>query len=132
MMVQKQFYKAFGLLYEEMKNALNLYQKEAFYRWLNGETTLNEEKFEVVHQPKSRRRKKRYIEETDAIWDTAKKEAEHLRGKQLQHFRTVYRLISMLACCSLLLILLLTVSWLPPYAAPEKRVERASTITARP
>ncbi len=34
MMVQKQFYKAFGLLYEEMKNALNLYQKEAFYRLL--------------------------------------------------------------------------------------------------
>ncbi len=34
MMVQKQFYKAFGLLYEKMKNALNLYQKEAFYRLL--------------------------------------------------------------------------------------------------
>ncbi len=102
-----------------MQNEMKETKKEAFYRWLNGEVTLNEEKFEVVHQPKSRRRKKRYIEETDAIWDTAKKEAEHLRGKQLQHFRTVYRLISMLACCSLLLILLLTVSWLPPYAAPE-------------
>lgn len=34
MMVQKQFYKAFSLIYEEMKVALNLYQKEAFYRLL--------------------------------------------------------------------------------------------------
>lgn len=34
MMVQKQFYRAFGLLYEEMKKALNIYQKEEFYRLL--------------------------------------------------------------------------------------------------
>ena len=47
---------------------------------------LSEEKFEVVHQPKSLKRKKRYIEETDAIWDKAHQEAERLRGKQLQHF----------------------------------------------
>ena len=42
-----------------MQNEIKETKKEAFYRWLNGETTLNEEKFEVVHQPKSRRRKKR-------------------------------------------------------------------------
>jgi len=94
-------------------------KKEAFYHWLNGETTHNEEKFEVVHQPKSLRRKKRYIEETDAIWDMAHQEAERLRGKQLQHFRFFYRLVAMVACCSLLLILLLTVSWLPSYADPN-------------
>ncbi len=102
-----------------MQNQTNEPKKEAFYRWLNGETALSEEKFEVVHQPKSIRRKKRYIEETDAIWDMAHQEAERLRGKQIQHFRTVYRLISLIACCSLLAILLYTVSFLPPYAAVD-------------
>lgn len=34
MMVQKQFYMAFDLLYRAMKNVLHLYQKEAFYRLL--------------------------------------------------------------------------------------------------
>lgn len=94
-------------------------KKEAFSRWLNGESIHNEEKFEVVHQPHSLRRKKRYIEETDAIWDRAHEEAERLRGKQLQHFRFFYRIVSLVACCSLLLILLLTVSWLPSYADPD-------------
>jgi len=102
-----------------MQNQTNEPKKESFYRWLNGETALSEEKFEVVHQPKSIRRKKRYIEETDAIWDMAHQEAERLRGKQIQHFRTVYRLISLIACCSLLAILLYTVSFLPPYAAVD-------------
>ncbi len=104
---------------EVMQNQGKETKKEAFYRWLNGETVHNEEKFEVVHQPKSLRRKKRYIEETDAIWDKAHQEAERLRGKQLQHFRFFYRLVSLIACCSLLLILLLTVSWLPSYADPN-------------
>lgn len=102
-----------------MQNQTPKTKKETFYSWLNGETTLREEKFEVVHQPKSRRRKKRYIEETDAIWDMAHQEAERLRGKQIQHFRTVYRLVSMIACFSLLAILLYTVSFLPPYAATD-------------
>ena len=102
-----------------MQNQNKKNKKEAFYNWLNGETTLSDEKFEVVHQPKSGRKKKRYIEETDAIWDMAHQEAERLRGKQIQHFRTVYRLISMVACCSLLAILLYTVSFLPSYAAVD-------------
>lgn len=102
-----------------MQNQTNESKKESFYRWLNGETTLHEEKFEVIHQPKSRRKKKKYIEETDAIWDKAHQEAERMRGKQIQHFRTVYRLISLIACCSLLAILLYTVSFLPPYAAVD-------------
>ena len=102
-----------------MQNQGKKSKKESFYRWLNGEATLNEEKFAVVHQPKSRGRKKRYIEETDAIWESAHQEAERLRGKQLQHFRFFYRLVSLIACCSLLLILLLTVSWLPSYADPN-------------
>lgn len=102
-----------------MQNQEKENKKDAFYRWLNGESVQNEEKFEVVHQPKSLRRKKRYIEETDAIWENAHQEAERLRGNQIQHFRIFYRLVSMVACCSLLLILLLTVSWLPPYASPD-------------
>lgn len=102
-----------------MQNQGKKSKKESFYRWLNGEAAQNEERFELVHQPKSVRRKKRYIEETDAIWDMAHKEAERLRGKQLQHFHFFYRLVSIVACCSLLLILLLTVSWLPSYADPN-------------
>ena len=34
MMMQKQFYKAFSLLYEEIKDEISIYQKEEFYRLL--------------------------------------------------------------------------------------------------
>lgn len=94
-------------------------KKEKFNRWLNGEAGAGEEHFEVMHQPKSVRRKKRYIEETDAIWDMARKDAERLRGKQLRNFRFVYRTVAFLACLSLLAILILTVLWLPPTGNPN-------------
>lgn len=93
-------------------------EKNKFWSWVNGESGTLEERFEVHHQPKSKKRKKHYIEETDAIWENAKEEAERLRERQILHFHAFYRFIAVLACVSLLAILLVTVYWLPNIGDP--------------
>ncbi len=86
--------------------------------WINGESVPADEKFEVVHQPKSRNKKQKYIEVTDSIRKEAKKEAEQFANLHQKRFRILYRIISVIACISLLTILLVTVSCLPKVGDP--------------
>jgi multicomponent Na+:H+ antiporter subunit B len=92
---------------------------EKFNKWLNGEAAPDITGYEVSHAPVSGEKKKRYIAKSDAIKEHAKHEASERRDLQLKRFRMLCTAVSVVACVSLLAVLLYTISFLPPVGDPN-------------
>ncbi|MBO7402573.1 MAG: hypothetical protein J6U10_06245 [Lachnospiraceae bacterium] len=91
---------------------------EKFNKWLNGESSPDIGAYEVNHKPVSQERKERYIAKTEEIKVQARAEANARKDVAFAHFGKIYTVVSVLACLSLLAVLLYTISFLPEVGAP--------------